>query len=162
MDKNRDTGKFLEIVNANKQLISKVCLMYSRDTEHFKDLYQKVMANLWQGVDSYSGQAKISTWIYRVALNTCVTFYRKHGRADSSASLDSVADIADCSQEHAYLLRQMYVLISQLDPMDKGIILMWLDSRPYEEIAEVTGLSRANVASRIHRIRQRLVKKSNE
>lgn len=156
------TQKFMELIRAHKPLISKVCLMYARDSEHFKDLYQEVMVNLWQGMESFAGQSKLSTWIYRVSLNTCVSFHRRHGKADAGVSLDSIADITDCSQEHAYLLRQMYALISQLDAMDKAIILMWLDSRPYEEIAEVTGLTRANVASRIHRIRQRLIKKSNE
>lgn len=72
------------------------------------------------------------------------------------------ADMSDCSQERASLLKQMYDLISQLDSMDKGIIMMWLDSSSYDEISEVTGLSKSNVASRLHRIRQRLVKKSNE
>lgn len=160
--RNQETQQFMEIIDANKQLISKVCLMYARDHEHFKDLYQEVMATLWQGMKSFSGESKISTWIYRVALNTCVTYYRRHNRADSAMSISEVAEIADCSQEHASLLRQMYALISQLEPVDKGIIMMWLDSSSYDDIADVTGLTRANVASRIHRIRQRLIKKSNE
>ena len=162
MERNTESQQFLEIVDANKHLISKMCLMYARDHEHFKDLYQEVMATLWQGIRSFNGVSKISTWIYRVALNTCVTYHRRHSRADSAMSISDVAEIADCSQEHASLLRQMYALISQLDPVDKGIIMMWLDSSSYDEIADVTGLSRANVASRIYRIRQRLVKKSNE
>lgn len=160
--RNQETQQFMEIIDANKQLISKVCLMYARDHEHFKDLYQEVMATLWQGMKSFSGESKISTWIYRVALNNCVTYYRRHNRADSAMSISEVAEIADCSQEHASLLRQMYALISQLERVDKGIIMMWLDSSSYDDIADVTGLTRANVASRIHRIRQRLIKKSNE
>lgn len=152
----------MEIVRANKPLISKVCMMYARDQEHFKDLYQEVMATMWQGMHSFGGSSKISTWIYRVALNTCITYFRRHGRADASLSLSDVAEMADCSHERASMLKQMYDLISQLDSMDKGIIMMWLDSRSYEEIAEVTGLTKANVASRLHRIRQRLVRKSNE
>lgn len=162
MDRNAASQQFMEIVSVNRQLISKVCMMYARDREHFKDLYQEVMATLWQGMDSFSGASKISTWIYRVALNTCVTYHRKHGRAEATLSLSDVADMSDCSQERASLLKQMYDLISQLDSMDKGIIMMWLDSSSYDEISEVTGLSKSNVASRLHRIRQRLVKKSNE
>lgn len=95
--RNQETQQFMEIIDANKQLISKVCLMYARDHEHFKDLYQEVMATLWQGMKSFSGESKISTWIYRVALNTCVTYYRRHNRADSAMSISEVAEIADCS-----------------------------------------------------------------
>lgn len=154
----------MEIVNDNRQLICKVCYMYASDRDHFQDLYQEVLANLWAGLDSFRGDAAISTWLYRTAINTCVTFFRRHNtHASSMTSLDVAADIvSDDGIDRASQLREMYLLISGLDKLDKAIILMWLDERTYDEIAEVTGLTRNNVATRLHRIRQRLICQGNQ
>lgn len=132
--------------------------MYATDNDHFKDLYQEVLASLWQGLDSFRGDSKMSTWIYRTAINTCVTFFRRHkSHSQENMSLDVVADMVGDDSSKQEMLREMYRLISRLNKMDKALILMWLDERSYDEIAEVTGLTRNNVATRLRRIKQRLV-----
>jgi len=154
---------FLEIVEKNRQLISKVCYMYATDGEHFNDLHQEVMANLWQGIGKFRGDSKISTWIYRICLNTCVTYFRRHNRYDGlRVPLDGVIEIPGDDGTRLAQLHEMYRLISTLQPMEKALILMWLDERPYDEIAEVTGMSRNNVATRLRRIKQKLIKKGQE
>jgi len=151
--------RFFKIVEENRQLISKVCYMYATDTDHFNDLYQEILANLWQALDTFRGEARISTWIYRMCINSCVTFFRRHRRHDSEkVALDNIVDIPGDDGSRLENLRQMYRLISTLGAMEKAIILMWLDERPYEEIAEVTGLTRNTVATRLRRIKQKLVK----
>lgn len=151
-------SRFMAVVNDNRQMIYKVCYMYATDNDHFKDLYQEVLASLWQGLDSFRGDSKMSTWIYRTAINTCVTFFRKHkSHGTDTVTLEAVADIPGDDNSRSDMLKEMYRLISGLNKMDKALILMWLDERSYDEIAEVTGLSRNNVATRLRRIKQRLV-----
>lgn len=151
-------ARFLTIVNNNRQLLYKVCYMYATDRDHFQDLYQEVLANIWEGLASFRGDAAISTWLYRTALNTCVTFYRRHNRhASEMTSLDMASGLVADDGQRNEQLQEMYRLISQLSKIDKAIILMWLDERSYEEIAEVTGFTRNNVATRLRRIKQRLV-----
>lgn len=156
-------NRFMAIVTEHRQLICKVCYMYADDTEHFNDLYQETLANLWQGMSTFRGDAKISTWIYRMCLNTCITFFRKHRRHNAeTVGLDSILDIAGDDDSRLANLREMYRLIGTLDQIEKALILMWLDERPYEEIAEVTGMTRNTVATRLRRIKQKLVKKAAE
>lgn len=155
-------SRFLTIVNDNRQLLYKVCYMYATDRDHFQDLYQEVLANIWEGLGTFRGDSALSTWLYRTALNTCVTFYRKHNRHSSEMMSLEVADgvMADDGVRNEQL-QEMYRLISKLSKIDKAIILMWLDERSYDEIAEVTGFTRNNVATRLRRIKQRLVDSGN-
>ncbi len=151
-------SRFLTIVNDNRRLIYKVCYMYATDHDHFQDLYQEILANIWEGLGSFRGDASVSTWLYRTAINTCVTFYRRHNtHASEMTSLDLAGELQADDGTHGEQLREMYRLISRLGKLDKAIILMWLDERSYDEIAEVTGFTRNNVATRLRRIKQRLV-----
>lgn len=150
-------ASFLQAVTENTGLIYKVCYMYAEDSDHLNDLYQEVMANLWQGFAGFKGDSKISTWIYRIAINTCVSFMRRHGRHEGHVPLDEMTTgVIDESQERASQLRMMYEMISRLGRIDKAVIMLWLDEYSYDEISSMTGISRNNVASRIHRIKQRL------
>lgn len=158
------TRLFNDIVTAHRRIIYKVCYMYATDSEHLKDLFQEVSANIWSGLGSFRGDAQLSTWVYRVALNTCITYYRRNDRHHHNISIDEVPDIADAndSSERNAMLRQMYELIASLGKIDKALIMLWLDEYSYDEIAHLTGLTRNNVASRLLRARRQLVKLSNE
>lgn len=148
----------MAVVNDSRQMIYKVCYMYATDNDHFNDLYQEVLASLWQGLDSFRGDSKLSTWVYRTAINTCVTFFRKNKKhGQNTMSLDDVTDLPAEDTTRAELLKEMYRLISGLNKMDKALIMMWLDEMSYDEISDVTGLTRNNVATRLRRIKQRLV-----
>ena len=160
MNRSDKENQFLQTVEAHHALISKVCYMYSSGRDNFHDLYQETLANLWQGIDRFRGEANISTWIYRVTLNTCITYFRKNRRHESTVTLDEIYDVAEEISTRDGDLAQMYLLISQLGKLDRAIIMLWLDERSYDEIADITGLSRNNVASRIHRIKENLARRA--
>lgn len=143
-------------------IISKVCFFYSSDAEHYKDLRQEVLANLWKGFDGFRGSAKVSTWIYRVSLNSCISFHRKHERNMNVTSIDEMTELVDPTVDRPELLREMYRLINLLGKIEKAVILLWLDERSYDEISEVTGLPRNTVASKLHRIKDKLTRLANE
>lgn len=154
--------QFLAIIDQNRGLISKVCYMYAVDDDHFKDLYQETLINLWRGMESFRGDSAISTWIYRTSINTCLTVYRRNKHHRSNTSIDAISDIADATPDRTAQLKEMYRLISQLERLDKAIIMMWLDEKTYDEIAEITGLARNNVATRLRRIKAKLVTASQQ
>lgn len=147
---------FLALIKEYRRLIYKVCYLYATDDEHLKDLYQETLINLWQGFQGFKGEAKISSWIYRVSLNTCISFYRKHSKITDTMPLESLFGLMTEDDEKAVHLCEMYRLISQLNRLEKAIILLWLDERSYEEIAEITGISRNNIASKLKRIKEKL------
>jgi len=165
----KTTGKeqeFEKIMADNRALIAKVCYMYATDSEHFKDLFQETQINIWQALDRFRGEASVSTWIYRITINTCISCFRQTRRHAATMLLDpsemlAIADIATDDHEHAACLREMYTLINSLPALDKALIMMWLDEKSYQEIADVTGLTRTNVAARLSRCKQRLSKMSD-
>ena len=85
--KSEKEQQFIAIIESNRQVIYKVCYMYAADDDHFKDLYQEVLINLWRGIDRFRGDAQLSTWIYRTSINTCVTYYRRNHKHDEALSL---------------------------------------------------------------------------
>lgn len=155
--------RFLAVTNEYKEVIAKVCLLYSSSSAPFEDLYQEVLLNLWQGLDSFRGEAKVSTWIYRTAINTCITWHRRASRHNPRYTEDiekMIFEPADTSDGAAMIeqCRELYSLISRLGPLDKALITLWLDEKPYDEIARITGISGSNVAVRLHRIKDKLAK----
>ena len=158
--------EFESLIENNRAVLTKVCYMYAHDPEHFKDLYQETLINLWQSFTQFRGESAASTWIYRVCINTCISCVRKTRKHDENLSMSNpemmrLADQACEDHEHARCLSEMYALINQLPALDKAIILMWLDEKSYQEISEVTGLQRNNVAARLHRCKQKLMKMSD-
>lgn len=112
-------------------------------------------------MESFRGEAKISTWIYRTAINTCITWHRKnkkHSSSNVSSIDDLINDPVDTSADNSIAEQVQYLrkLISQLGVIDRAVITMWLDECSYDEIAAVTGLSQTNVGVRLHRIKQKL------
>lgn len=157
--------KFLAMTDAYKSVIAKVCYLYVSPGASFEDLYQEVLINIWQGMDGFRGDSKISTWIYRTAINTCITWHRKNDKHVKANSLEDLQtepiDISDAGFSiEDYKMLQL--LITNLLPLEKALITMWLDDKPYDEIAEVTGLSRSNVAVKIHRIKEKLAKMATD
>ncbi len=156
MNSTERRQQFLELADRYKSVIAKVCSVYSSAAMPFADLYQEVMINLWSGLDSFRGDSKMSTWIYRLALNTCITMQRHNRRHNPDAlPLDAGFDIPD-NESDAEDLRMLYALIARLDPVDKALITLWLDEKSYDEISAIIGISKANVATRLFRAKQRL------
>ena len=116
---------------------------------------------MWQGIEGFENRAKMSTWIYRVSLNTCITYTNKDRKHTSHEQLSENLYSLDDSQEYTRQLQEMYKLINRLNRLDKAIILLWLDEIPYEEIASIMGISRNNVASHLRRAKEKLTNMAN-
>lgn len=154
-------AEFEKIVRQYSALITKVCYYFATDISELNDLRQDVLLNIWIGREKFRRESNLSTWIYRVCFNTCITFQRKNRRRKNEVPLPSVLEIEDNAFSMARY-EEMHRLIGCLSPDDKAIILMWLDENSYEEIAEVVGLKRNTVASRIKRIKDKLIKLSDQ
>ena len=153
---------FAEIVRENKTTIYTVCYMFAADKEEVEDLFQEILIALWQGLESFRGESALRSWIYRIALNTCISADRKKRRRADSVRLDMkinlFADTDDDSRQ-AQMLRQR---IGKLGVFDRAIILLWLENLSYEEIGAIVGISAKNVSVRLVRIREQLKNMSNE
>lgn len=162
LSSNREREATFEILISDYSLlITKVCYYFANDISDLKDLRQEVLLNLWTGWEKFRMQSKPSTWIYRVCFNTCISFQRKNRRRKNEVPLSSVLEIADETFDMERY-KEMHRLIGQLGSEDKALILMWLDENSYDEIADVIGLKRNTVATRLKRIKEKLVKLSNE
>ncbi|WP_353121618.1 RNA polymerase sigma factor [Dysgonomonas capnocytophagoides] len=157
---NQDLEKdFMDMVRHNERIIYKVVSFYADIDQSVSDLYQEVVLNLWKAYPSFRGESKVSTWIYRISLNTCITFFRRSKRSISYTDL--VIDISDIPDEDDNI-KELYRLINKLGKIEKALVLLYLDEKPYKEIAEITGLTVTNVATKLNRIKDKLKKMSNE
>lgn len=160
-DSKQTESFFRELIRCYGATVNKVCYMYAENAEDFEDLRQEAFINLWRGSDRFKGDSDITTWIYRVTLNSCVSYFRKHRKLKDTVPLDSLTELTDSEGDDTERLAEVHRLINRLDKIEKALILLWLDDHPYEVIAAIMGLPRNTVASRIHRIKEKLVKYSN-
>lgn len=155
--------EFLTVVRQYERVIYKVCYLYANPNAPLNDLYQDVVLNLWKAFPKFRKECKISTWIYRIALNTCISFYRKEKNVPEIISLSPGFDrITESHDPVNEMLKQLYRMINQLGQLDKSIILLYLEDKSYEEIAEITGLTVTNVATKLSRIKDKLKRMKKE
>lgn len=158
---NPDEQLFSKLVQDNKSTIYSVCYMFSKDADEVADLFQEVLVRLWRGFDTYRGQSNIKTWIYRVALNTCITMdHKKRRKAKVMLSMD--VDYFDDSEASNAQVRTLHDRISRLQPLDRAIVLLWLEQISYDEIGAIVGLSAKNISVRLTRIRLQLKNMSDK
>lgn len=151
--------KFLEMIQQNEGIIYKVTSFYADSNHPISDLYQEVVLNLWKAFPSFRGESKYSTWIYRIALNTCVSFYRRSKK--NITYVDISMDIPEISETNDQI-QDLYKLINRLGKIERALVLLYLDDKSYKEIAEITDLSVTNVATKLSRIKDKLKQMSNE
>lgn len=158
-DKISET-EFGKIIYENQELILKVCNIYCHNQPDRDDLFQDITINLWKGLPSFKGDSKLSTWIYRVSLNTAISKFRKKRKIDF-VDIEKVRDLkADQTEEHKSdkekSIRALYYGIEKLKPVEKAVILLYLEDKSYEEIAEIVGISKSNVSVRLVRLKRKL------
>ncbi|MBI9064586.1 MAG: sigma-70 family RNA polymerase sigma factor [Marinilabiliaceae bacterium] len=155
-----DKEEFINILNDHRKLIYKVCNSYCQDTGNRQDLEQEIVLQLWRSIKKFDGRVKLSTWIYKVALNTAITFHRneckqKNKKSGLDASVIALAEHQeDCEDEDKIAL--LYQFIGQLNEMDKALMLLYLDNTKHKEIADIIGITESNVATKIARIKKKL------
>jgi RNA polymerase sigma-70 factor (ECF subfamily) len=152
--------KFIDLINGNQGLIHKVCIMYENDPDARNDLFQEIVLQLWRSFPSFRGEAKITTWMYRIALNTAISGFRKQTRYVKTEDLQEAHfNISDYSgDEREEDSQRLQWAIRQLTEIERAMIMMALEEVPYDEIAETIGITQNNVRVRMNRIREKLRK----
>lgn len=156
MDKmNKKETDFIRILKEYKTTIYTVCFMFSKDKDEVNDMYQEVSINLWKGFDNFAQKSEMKTWIYRISLNTCISFDRKKKRR-KTVPLTVDIDLFEDNDHESKQIKTLYNRINRLEPFDRAIILLWLENLPYDEIGAIVGISTKNVSVRLSRIREQL------
>lgn len=150
---------FLKLINQNLRIAHKICRVYFDHKYDRDDAFQEMMYQLWRSYPKFEGNAKFSTWMYRVCLNTALTYKsktNKHSVQELKSSYNITDDYEGDKKEN---LEIMYKAIGTLSPLNKAIILLYIDEMSYDEIATVTGITKGNVSVRIVRIKKELEEK---
>jgi RNA polymerase sigma-70 factor (ECF subfamily) len=155
--------RFQALVDAHKRILYKVCNSYCRNRDDRDDLAQEIIIQLWQAFDRFDEQHRFSTWMYRIALNVAISFYRRestrarHVISDDEQVLNAVDESVNQPEE----IRLLYQFIDGLEPLNKALVLLYLDGNSHQEIADVLGISETNVATKIGRLKSRMKQEFN-
>jgi RNA polymerase sigma factor (sigma-70 family) len=154
---------FKDIFKANSKKIYHLCYGYTGDEDAANDLMQETFMKVWQNLDKFRNQALISTWIYRIAVNTCLSYLRVEKRQGKDEITDTIIETQpEVISEKNDQIAQLYKCIAKLDENERLIITMFLDEVPYNEIAEISGISEGNLRVKIHRIKAKLTELYNK
>jgi RNA polymerase sigma factor (sigma-70 family) len=161
MIESMNKNKFLTLILENKKIIYKICHSYCNNPEDREDLVQEIIIHLWNASDRYDPKYKLSTWMYRIALNVAISFYRVERRRTRDIS-DLEDHIINCiafessEGETEKEVQQLYHFISELDELNRALMLLYLDSHSYKDMSDILGISETNVASKVSRIKKKL------
>lgn len=153
--------EFIQLIQNHQGILHKVCSTYIENREERKDLYQEIIIQLWKSYPKFRGESKISTWMYRVAFNTVVSHLRKQKRQPLKSSIDvGILQIADSQldYEQEEKLKILRAAMSQLNTMEKALLMLYLEDQPYKDIALTLGISPGNARVKITRIKEKLKK----
>jgi len=159
MDLQQTADAFLQVISDNKGLIYKVAHLYCKNEEDHKDLCQEIIFQLWRAFPQYNAQYKLSTWMYKIALNVAISFYRKGLRRVSTQPLTAdlmqlVSNNEANSKEQQ--IQQLHQYIQAFKPLDRALMLLYLEGKSHREIADILGLTPTNVATKIGRLKEQL------
>ncbi len=157
-------SRYREIIEANRDRIFRICCSYVRDQDERMDVFQDIIINIWKSLETFRDESEVTTWVYRIAVNTCLTYLRTEKRRlkyyDSGASMtvDLIPqEEEDEGQEELHRsIEHMYKCISRLSPVDRALVALYLEDVGSKETAEILGISEVNVRVKLHRIRKAL------
>jgi len=151
--------QFVTELEDNQNIVHKVCSLYTNDKDSHNDLFQEITIQLWKAYPKFRGDAKFSTWMYRVALNTAITLYRKSKKRVKTQDFDSVLykiKATDYDDTEERQLTLMYDAVKQLGDIDKALVFLYLEDKDYTEIAETLGISEVNARVKMSRVKNKL------
>ncbi|AZI66495.1 sigma-70 family RNA polymerase sigma factor [Kaistella daneshvariae] len=150
--------EFAKLIKDNQGLIIKVSRLYTNTLEDEQDLFQEIVLQLWRSYDSFKGQSKISTWMYRVALNTAITLFRKKTKSPQTDELQDYhhSNYVEADDEKQQHISTLYKVIKMLPNVERAIITMYLDDLPYRDIAENLGITEVNARVKMNRLKKTL------
>ncbi|KEZ93099.1 MAG: sigma-70 family RNA polymerase sigma factor [Nonlabens ulvanivorans] len=152
-------AEFIKQLDENQNIVHKICRLYTNDQDAHNDLFQEVTIQLWKAYPKFRGDAKFSTWMYRVALNTAITLYRKSTRRVKTTDYDNVQfKITDLQEddETAEQLTLLYGAVKQLNDIEKALVFLYLEDKNYKEISETLGISEVNARVKMNRVKTKL------
>ncbi len=156
----KDKEDFLSRLQEHKLIIYKICNSYCKNTSYRDDLAQEITYQLWRSFHHFNGSVKFSTWMYRVALNVAITFYRKTKTSEAIIQLgEPDTEIEDKKEDSSELEKNKNLLqqfINELKELDKALMILYLEENSYSEMSEILGITETNVATRISRIKDKL------
>lgn len=151
--------EFIDTIAIHQPIILKVCRMYCTEKDDREDLFQEIVLQLWRSYPSFKGEAKISTWMYRISINTAITSLRKNSRKPVTQALsvehENINEITEQRIDVEYA-RELQLAINILSKIDKALVMLYLEEKSYKEIAEILGISESNVGVKINRIKKKL------
>ncbi|WP_424494283.1 RNA polymerase sigma factor [Salinimicrobium sp. GXAS 041] len=158
MDKELE-HRFVTNLEQHQNIVHKICRIYTNDQESHNDLFQEITIQLWKAYPKFRGDSKFSTWMYRVALNTAITLYRKSKRDIKTQDIDTVsfrikADEYDDQTEQQ--LKLMYTAVKQLNDIDKALVFLYLEDQSYKEISDTLGITEVNARVKMNRVKTKL------
>ncbi|MTG97773.1 MULTISPECIES: RNA polymerase sigma factor [Myroides] len=151
--------EFITLLDNNQNLIHKVCRLYTVDEASHKDLFQEISIQLWNAYPKFRGDAKFTTWAYRIALNTAISLYRKKKRSIDTTSIDFSIhkfEYTEYNEEEEEQLKAMYKALQELNDIEKALVFLYLEDKNYDEIAETLGISSINARVKMNRIKTKL------
>ncbi len=154
--------EFSQRIEKHQAIIHKITFVYTNDPTDREDLFQEICLQLWKAFPNFREEAKFSTWMYRVALNTAISNVRKNRNKPIFEPLNENENVADIGHKEAEQLNLLNRAISKLNYIDKAIILLWLEEKSYDEIASIMGTSKSNVSVKLVRIKRKLEELVNE
>jgi RNA polymerase sigma factor (sigma-70 family) len=160
MNRDERQRQFESRIDEHRKILYKVCRLYCADLNDREDLGQEILVQLWRSYPRFDGRCLFSTWMYRVALNTAISFLRgetsRKRHVDPGGSL--LLEFAQTPETETDEVRTMYQLIANMDPLNRALIFLYLDGNSYEEIGTILGISVTNVATKLNRIRNTMKK----
>ena len=159
---NDKEHQFELLVRQHKRTVYTVCYMFSHNKAEIDDLFQEILIRLWNGFDHYEGRSSARTWLYRVALNTAINQDKKERRRIETVPLTVDINPYEADNPKTEQVRKLHDLISQLELIDRSLVLLWLEGISYDEIGAIIGITPNNVGVRLLRIKEKLVKMSKK
>lgn len=149
---------FAKLIKDNQGLIIKVSRLYTNSLEDEQDLFQEIVLQLWRSYDTFKGQSKISTWMYRVALNTAITLFRKKTKSPQTDELMDfhASGFLEDDDEKQQQISLLYKVVKMLPQVERAIVMMYLDDLPYRDIAENLGITEVNARVKMNRLKKTL------
>nr|WP_321223221.1 RNA polymerase sigma factor [uncultured Psychroserpens sp.] len=152
-------NSFVELLEKHQNIVHKVCRLYTNNQDAHNDLFQEITIQLWKAYPKFRGDAKFSTWMYRVGLNTAITLYRKSKRTIKTQEFELVSfkikseDYDDTEEQQ---LKLLYKAVHQLNDIEKALVFLYLEDKNYSEISETLGISEVNARVKMNRVKKKL------
>ncbi|MEH6406773.1 MAG: sigma-70 family RNA polymerase sigma factor [Leeuwenhoekiella sp.] len=158
MDKQLEK-QFVDQLEKNQNIVHKICRLYTNDQDSHNDLFQEITIQLWKAYPKFRGDAKFSTWMYRVALNTAITLYRKSKKRIKTQDYDTVMFKIESSEYDSTIedqLKLMYAAVKQLNDIEKALVFLYLEDKSYSEISDTLGITEVNARVKMNRVKGKL------